>query len=458
MRAIDIIIKKRSKFELTKREISFMVQNYVNNIITDYQMSSFLMACFLNGLNNVETSYLTKEMIMSGDRYDLSKLEKYCLIDKHSTGGVGDKTSLILAPIASYFNLKVPMMSGRGLGHTGGTLDKLESIKGYKVLFNQEKFINIISECGYVMVGQTDDIVPADKKIYALRDASGTVESIPLLTSSILSKKVAEGAKNLVMDVKMGSGAFMKEHKDAFKLAESIIKTSKELGLNTRALITDMSNPLGRNVGNFLEVKECIEIIDPNIFKEFWTYQKKNLTYTYKGLSSDLMIISIELASHMLMMCNKARDKIEAQDMIIKAIENGNVLDIFYKNVELQGGDLSRLKRDLQERSSPYKYQLLAEKDGYIKDIDAYKIGAAAVLLKAGRDKKNDIIDYDSGIVFFKKKEDFVKKGETILEIHAKKEKHIENSLPLIKVAITITDNNKDISPFLGVIEELINF
>ncbi len=421
MRAIDIIIKKRDGLELTEEEISFFIKEYVSSNIPDYQMASLLMAIFLKGMTFNEIAFLTRAMIDSGDKIDLSMI-KELKVDKHSTGGVGDKISIILAPIVASCGVKVPMMSGRGLGHTGGTLDKLQSIKGYRVSFEYDEIIKILRECNYIMMGQTDKIVPADKRMYALRDVTGTVESIPLITSSIVSKKIAEGIDALVMDIKAGKGAFMKSLEQARELANSIIKTVDLLGKKAEVLITDMNQPLGRTIGNLLEVKECYEILSSK-------YDDNN------PLTKDIMEITVRLAEKMLLLSGKVKDKKDAKVLIIDSINSGKALEYFKKNVELQGGDIQKI----YNTGYRYKYELKAEREGYIEEIDAFNFGTAAMLLGAGRKKLDDIIDPYCGIEFFKKYNCKVKKNETIANIYYNNEENIESAINLCKCGIKIS-------------------
>lgn len=423
MRAVDIIIKKRDGFELTEEEISFFIKEYVANKIPDYQMSSLLMAIFLKGMTYKEISYLTKSMIDSGERLDLSTLNDI-KVDKHSTGGVGDKISIILAPIVASCGVKIPMMSGRGLGHTGGTLDKLQSIKGYRVSFEYNEIIKILNECNYIMMGQTEEIVPADKKMYALRDVTGTVESMPLITSSIVSKKIAEGIDALVMDVKCGKGAFMKKIDDAKELAKSIINTVKLLGKKCCAIITDMNAPLGKTIGNLIEMRECYEILSNR-------YDENN------PLTKDLIEITTKLAEKMLLFANKIESPEDAKSLVIDSINSGKALEYFEKNIRLQGGDI----RELNNFNYKYEYEIKSQKDGYIEEIDALKYGVAAMILGAGRKKVDDTIDYNCGIEFFKKYNCQVRKDETIAKIYYNNKENIDEAINLCLFGIKISES-----------------
>ena len=396
MNIIDIIVKKKNKLELSKKEIKYVIKNFVNGEIEDYQMSALLMAIVLNGMNDSEIFYLTKYMIESGDKLDLSKLGN--VVDKHSTGGVGDKTTLIIAPIVSSCGVKVAKMSGRALGFTGGTIDKLESIPNIKLDLSEKEFVKQIEDIGVAITSQTKDIAVADKKIYALRDVTGTVESIPLIASSIMSKKIAMGAKNLVIDVKVGNGALVKTIKDARKLAKIMINLGKQNGIKVICLLTNMDVPLGNNVGNTLEVMEAINIL-----------QNKE--------DNDLKKLCVELASYMVMLgLNIDLDK--AKEMVIKSIEDGSAYSKFKELVAYQHGELDKL-----EIGKP-KYVIKADKDGYIGKIDAIDIGNLAMSLGAGRIDKSDKIDYNAGVILKKKVGDYVKKGDVILELYTKKGKN----------------------------------
>ena len=450
MRVLDIIAKKRDKEELSYDEINFLINSYVKGETPDYQISSFLMAVFLNGLSFEETASLTEVMIKSGERYDFSSYDDF-FIDKHSTGGVGDKTSLIIAPLIASLGLKVPMMSGRSLGHTGGTLDKLESIKDFNVNLKKEEFQKIILTCGYAMCGQTKSIVPADRLMYSLRDASSTVESIPLISSSILSKKIAEGCSALILDVKTGSGAFMKTLNEARNLSKFLVNTANRLGIKTRALISDMSSPLGQSVGNFLEVEECINCMDKNKFKDFWTYSDNSDHVIYSGKCADLMEISIKLSANMLILSGKEDNIYKAEKKCIQAIESGIVLEKFYENVKLQGGDLAWLKENLGKFRAKHFKVFKSNKDGLIKNIDAYKIGLASVHLKVGRNKTSDKVSFGAGIFLHKKLGEKIRKGEVIFTAYADEIDYLENASSYIESSLELANN--DFEKFRGVIE-----
>ncbi|MBP5358029.1 MAG: thymidine phosphorylase [Treponema sp.] len=426
MRAADIIVKKRGSTstlpqELTREEIAFMVNGYTDGSIPDYQMSAFMMAVYFNGMTFQETSYLTDCMLHSGDVIDLRSFGIDCLtgpfVDKHSTGGVGDKISIPLAPIVAACGLQVPMMSGRGLGHTGGTLDKLESLSGYNVHLDPATFADYISKNGYAMMGQTEHIAPADRKMYALRDVTGTVESIPLITASILSKKVAEGSDALVFDVKFGKGAFMKNEEEAEKLALSLVRTSQELGKKAVALLTNMESPLGNKTGNYLEVEETVECLQGN------------------G-PDDVMELTYALGSRMLYLGGKASSVEEGVTLCKKAVESGKALEVFLENVREQGADPDSLMANLGKRRSEYHAEFKAEKDGYLL-IDAYKTGISCIHLGVGRNKTSDAVDPDSGIIFARRQGDFVKKGEKIMDVYARDQKSLDAGMTALSDAVT---------------------
>ncbi len=428
MRAADIIIKKRGSGntkgqELTKEEIEFMVNGYVDGSIPDYQMSAFMMAVYFNGMTFEETGYLTNCMLHSGDVIDLYKAkEKYSslhgpFVDKHSTGGVGDKISLPLAPIVASLGVQIPMMSGRGLGHTGGTLDKLESVEGYNVKLDSDTFARLIDKTGFAMMGQTEHIAPADRRMYALRDVTATVESIPLITSSILSKKVAEGSDALVFDVKYGIGAFMKSKEDAEKLATSLVKTSQAMGKKAVALLTCMESPLGYKTGNYLEVEETLECLQGN------------------G-PDDIMELTYELGARMLILGGKASTVEEGIALCKEAVSSGKALKKFLENIKDQGGDPDKLLAEQGKRRSPFARELLAKEDGYIK-IDAYKTGIACINLGVGRNKTTDPVDADSGIIFEKRQGDFVKKGDKIMDIYGKDQTALDNGYNALVNAVS---------------------
>ncbi|MFP4426055.1 MAG: thymidine phosphorylase [Spirochaetaceae bacterium] len=428
MRALDLIIKKREGGELSKEELEFLIEGYVAGEIPEYQVSSFLMAVYFQGMSRREAGYLTQAMIDSGETIDLSSVSGP-LVDKHSTGGVGDKVSLILAPLVATGGVKVPMMSGRALGHTGGTLDKLDSIPGYRSVITAEEFASTIRRCGYGMTGQSKEIVPADRLLYALRDVTGTVESVPLITSSILSKKFAEGADALVFDVKCGAGAFMKSIDEARELASSLVETGKSLGKNTVAVITRMDAPLGSMVGNFVEVEEACASLGGSSAKG---------TLTSDSRSDDLMEVTLRLAAWMLLAGGKAASVEEGEKICRENLENGRAWETFLKNVELQGGDTAELKRQLGSRRAPLHYEVPAGVSGVLTGIDAYKTGMAGVYLGAGRSTAEDKVRYDVGIELLKKPGEPVEAGDSVARIYADEEEHLAQALKTFQDGITI--------------------
>ncbi len=397
MRIYDIILKKRNGGILTKEEIEFFVSGYTSGEIPDYQASALMMAVFFNGMTDEETALLTESMARSGDTVDLSEFGELSA-DKHSTGGVGDKTSLIVAPIVASLGGFVTKMSGRGLGHTGGTVDKLESIPGYKTELSEDEFLNTVRKTGMAVIGQTGNLAPCDKKLYALRDVTATVDSIPLITASIMSKKLAAGSKNIVLDVKWGSGAFMKTAEDAQKLAENMVTIGKKCGRNMAALITDMNTPLGNNIGNSLEIIEAVEILKN---------QKE----------CDLKEVSIKLSANIIALFKKI-DVNQAEQLARIAIADGSAYNKMKEWVSAQGGDVSYIENTDKFEKAKYKKEIISETDGYINKMDAEKIGIVACLLGAGREKKEDKIDFSAGIILNKKTGDFVKKGEKLCTIY----------------------------------------
>ena len=391
----EIIKAKRNGRELTEQEISFFINGYTKNEIPDYQMSALLMAIYFKGLNQTETLALTRTMLHSGRVMEFPRTPEF-KVDKHSTGGVGDKTSLILGPIVASLGIPVPMISGRGLGHTGGTLDKLESIPGFNTQLSLEQFEKMIFENKVSFIGQTLDICPADKKIYALRDVTATVESLPLICASIMSKKLAEGIDGLVLDVKWGSGAFMKSLEDSERLAISLQQIAKGAGKKCTALLTDMNQPLGRFAGNSLESFECVEIMRG----------KSHPLY------ADTRELSLALSAHMVLLAGKAENYDQAYSICEKQLTSGAALAKFEEMVQIQGGKLKDLP------ISPNTEDVLAEQDGFIQSFETEKIGLAGIALKAGRLKADDKIEPTSGFEFYKKIGDSVKRGEKLFTIY----------------------------------------
>lgn len=393
MNIIDIITKKRLGKILSEEEISYVIENYLNGNIKDYQMSSLLMAILLKGMTDREIINLTNNMLNSGDKLDLSSLGD--VVDKHSTGGVGDKTTLILAPLVSSCGVNVAKMSGRGLGHTGGTIDKLESIPGFNVALSVEDFFKQVKEIGIAVVSQTANLVPADKKLYALRDVTGTVESLPLIASSIMSKKIASGAKKLVIDVKVGTGALIKNIKDAIKLSELMKTIGNSYGIEVVCVITNMDIPLGRNIGNALEVEEAMMLLQNKV----------------KG---NLYDVCIELASQMVRLGLNITYE-DAKVKVIENLENGNAYKKFVEFVEYQNGDLSKLPSSLN------KYEVRSTVSGYISNIDALSLGKLSMHLGAGREFLEDELDYGAGIILNKTIGDKVIEGDTLMTLYTNK-------------------------------------
>ncbi|AGH96773.1 thymidine phosphorylase [Pseudobdellovibrio exovorus] len=396
----EIIKKKRNNLVLTSEEIEFFINSYTQGKIPDYQMSALLMAIYFNGMSPEESVALTSTMLHSGITVDTSSIPGF-KVDKHSTGGVGDKTSLILGPVVAAAGVYVPMISGRGLGHTGGTLDKLESIPGFNTQQSLEKFIEITKKIGTCFIGQTKDICPADKKIYALRDVTATVESFPLICASIMSKKIAEGIDGLVLDVKYGTGAFMKSAHDAELLAKDLIHIAKSYGKKITALITSMNQPLGRYAGNVLEVVECVEIMQ----------NKTSLDRFGRDLYEDTRELSLQLSAHMIHLSGKTNSLEEAYTLAKEMLVSGKALEVFKKMCREQGGDLNGLVLPKQKRD------VLAPKSGYISSFNVEKVGIAGILLHAGRRKAEDTVNPTSGIEFHVKIGDQVKEGDVIYTI-----------------------------------------
>ncbi len=409
MNILDIIAKKRDKEELTKEEIEFFVKGYTENSITDYQAAALVMTIYINGMNEREITDLTLAMAYSGDVLDLSSLGE--VVDKHSTGGVGDKITLILMPIVASLGIPVAKMSGRGLGFTGGTVDKLESIPGYITGVKVEDFIENVKKIGISLIGQTLNLAPADKKLYALRDTISCTESIPLIASSIMSKKIASGANKIVIDVTCGSGAFMKNIDEAKELARVMTKIGELAGKETKCVITDMNAPVGYAVGNTLEVIEAIEVLKGNIMPE------------------DVKNIITELGGNMLLLANKVSSLEEGKNKILENILNGKAYNKFLELVKNQGGDISYIEDTNKFEKAKYIEPIIAEKDGKIIKLDAYTVGKMSVYLGAGRIRKEDDIDKSVGFVFNKKVGAKVTKGEILGYIHANNEDKVKELL-----------------------------
>lgn len=397
----EIIKKKRNKLSLTQEEIEFFIFSYTRGEIPDYQMSALLMAIYFNGMTNEETVALTRTMLNSGITVNTSAIPGF-KVDKHSTGGVGDKTSLILGPVVAAAGVAVPMISGRGLGHTGGTLDKLESIPGFNTQQSLERFVELTKKIGTCFIGQTKEICPADKKIYALRDVTATVESLPLICASIMSKKIAEGVDGLVLDVKFGTGAFMKDFSKARELALALMNIAKSYNKKIISLLTSMNQPLGRYAGNALEVFECVEIMK----------NKKFITANGKDLYADTRELSLQLSAHMIHLSGKTKSIEEAYELAEKTLVSGEALKVFEKMCAEQSGNLAGLK--LPTQNLPVR----AESSGFISQFDVEKIGLAGILLRAGRQLTTDVIHPSSGIEFHVKLGDTVQKGDLVYTIH----------------------------------------
>lgn len=424
MRMVDIIEKKRDGLILTPEEIRFVINGYIKDEIPDYQMSAWLMAVFFQGMNPEETAELTLAMAESGDQVDLSKIDGI-KVDKHSTGGVGDTTTLILAPLVAAIGVPVAKMSGRGLGHTGGTIDKLEAVSGFHVEVSEQHFIDLVNENKVAVVGQSGNLAPADKKIYSLRDVTATVNSIPLIASSIMSKKIAAGADAIVLDVKVGSGAFMKEMEDAQALASTMVEIGEQVGRKTAAVISDMNQPLGNAVGNALEVKEAID--------------------TLKGNGpADLHELCLVIGSKMVMLAGKASTEAEARAMLEEVIENGKALEVFKTFLSAQGGDASVVDHPEKLPEAKYKIPVLPEAAGFVKGIAADEIGTAAMLLGAGRVTKDSVIDLSVGIVLHKKIGDEVINNEPLATIHSNHESVAESAKKILQ-AYTIANERPNV-------------
>ena len=432
MNFLDIIQKKKENKALSEEEIKFFIENYVKGEIPDYQVSAFLMAVYFNKLNLDETYYLTKAMIDSGDCVDLSEVPG-SKVDKHSTGGVGDTVTLVLGPLLASVGLVFAKMSGRGLGHTGGTLDKLESIPGFNINIGGKEFVEILKKSNIAVIGQTENIVPADKLLYALRDATATVDNVSLIASSILSKKIALGTDGLVLDVKVGSGAFMKDVPSAVELSELMVNLGKKFGRNTKAIITSMNEPLGDAIGNSLEVIEAINIL--------------------KGKKSGhLKDIALRIGSKLMIMEGIAKTEEEAIKVLEEKISDGSAIEKFKEMVELQGGDPSYIDDTDKFKKSSIIKDITSEETGFVKAIEAIEIGIASRDLGAGRHKKGDVLDLSAGIYLHKKVGDFVEKGEKIATIYAEKENEVEGAIDRIKAAYSFSDKRED---YKLIIEEI---
>lgn len=421
MRMVDLIEKKRNGKTLTEQEIHWIIKGYTENTIEDYQMSALLMAIYFQGMNQVEASTLTTAMVESGDQVDLSKINGV-KVDKHSTGGVGDTTTIILAPLVASVGVPVAKMSGRGLGHTGGTLDKLEAIPGFHIEFTNEEFINNVNEHKIAVIGQSGNLTPADKKIYALRDVTATVNSIPLIASSIMSKKIAAGSDAIVLDVKVGSGAFMKDNEQATELAKTMVDIGSQVNRQTMAVVSDMSQPLGRAIGNALEIKEAINVL--------------------RGEGpEDLTELVLTLGSQMVVLGQQANDLDEARQMLEQAIQSGKALDKLKEFIVIQGGDESIVDNPDKLPQAKFEIQLPAKESGFVSEMTADQIGVASMKLGAGRETKDQEINMAVGIILNKKIGDAVKEGESLLTIYSDTE-DIEETKEILYNSIIISDKS----------------
>ena len=428
MRMYDLIMKKRNSLELSKEEISYIIKEYVAGNIPDYQMSAFLMAIYFKGMSKEETLYMTMEVAHSGDMVDLSSI-KGVKVDKHSTGGVGDKTTLIIAPIVASLGVKVAKMSGRGLGHTGGTVDKLESIPNFKTILSREEFFDIVNKIGVSVIGQSGNLAPADKKLYALRDVTATVDSIPLIAISIMSKKLAAGNDCILLDVKTGSGAFMKTVDSAIELAKEMVDIGSNAGKNTLALITDMDIPLGYNIGNSLEVIEAVE--------------------TLRGRGpKDLTEVCIQLSANMLYLAGKGSIE-ECIHLANRAIEDGSAYNKFIEMVEAQGGDSNVIKDVDKFEKSKYAFEVKSEYCGYIYSMDTESLGIASVMLGAGRETKDSVIDFSAGIIINKKYGEYIEAGEVLATMYANDESLFEAAAKKYLEAIEIKNTRPETKPLI---------
>ena len=433
MRMYDIILKKRANLPLSDKEIRFVIDGYVKGEIPDYQVSALLMTIVFNGMNARELGSLTLAMAQSGNMVDLSNIDGIT-VDKHSTGGVGDKTTLIIAPLVAACGGKVAKMSGRGLGHTGGTIDKMESIPNLKVSLEQDAFIDQVNKIGLAVIGQSEGLAPADKKLYALRDVTGTVDSIPLIASSVMSKKLASGAQAILLDVKVGSGAFMKNIEDARELAKAMVDIGKENGRSVKAILTDMDRPLGHAIGNALEIREVIN--------------------TLKGHGpEDLTHECIIMAAHMLVLSHIC-DYEAALNRVQQALDSGTALERLRLMIEAQGGDSRVIDDDRVLTIGKFTYDVTSPQDGYITHMNTERCGIASVMLGAGRTVKDGPIDYSAGIVMHKKTGDAVSMGERIATLYASDESLFTNAAQTYLAAITIGDTaSKVMDTILDIVE-----
>jgi len=427
----DIIEKKRDGFSLSEDEIKFVIDGYTNQIIPDYQVSALLMAIYFKGMTEEESAYLTMAMAHSGVTLDLNAISGV-KVDKHSTGGVGDTTTLMLIPLVASLGIPVPKMSGRGLGHTGGTIDKLESIPGFHVEISETQFIELVKKNGLSIIGQSENLAPADKLLYSLRDVTATVNSIPLIASSIMSKKIASGADKIVLDVKVGKGAFMKDLTEARELAKTMVKIGANVNKETVAVITNMDEPLGKAIGNALEIKEAIA--------------------TLSGVGPvDITELVIELGAHMVMLGGKAIQIEEAKNMLRTNIDNGQAIEYMKRLIRAQGGDDNVVDHvDLLPKST-YTFDIKAKKAGYVTELTAHELGRAAMLLGAGRRTKEDVIDLAVGLYLHKKIGDYVQVDDVLCTIHANNP-HVKEVEAIVKESIVISSEQNDSPLILDII------
>lgn len=432
---VDLIAKKRDGHELTTEEIQFIIDGYTKGEIPDYQISAWLMAIFFQGMTEKERTDLTMAMAQSGEQADLGSIEGI-KVDKHSTGGVGDSVSLIVGPLVACAGVPVAKMSGRGLGHTGGTIDKLESVPGFQVELDKKTFVDLVNKNKIAVISQSGNMTPADKKLYALRDVTATVDSLPLIASSIMSKKIAGGADAIVLDVKTGNGAFMKTHEEAEALAKAMVQIGNRAQRKTMALISDMNQPLGFAIGNALEVKEAIE--------------------TLKGQGpKDLTELCLTLGSYMVLLGEKAQDIEEARKMLEQFMDDGSALNKFKTFLASQGGDSSVVENPEKLPQAEYQIPLLSKEEGYVSSMDAEEIGRSAMLLGAGRSEKDAPIDLAAGIVLRKKIGDPVAKGEPLAILHTNKEEVVEEIKEKLRESIQISPDRPEPPPLIyGVITE----
>jgi pyrimidine-nucleoside phosphorylase len=438
MRAVDIIRKKRDAGELTREEIDFVIQGATRDTIPDYQLAAWLMAVFLRGMTSAELAALTESMLHSGQVLDYSDLPGK-KVDKHSTGGVGDKTSLVLAPVVAAASdaracLYIPMISGRGLGHSGGTLDKLESIPGFNVNLSLAEFRRVLEKCGCGLIGQTPEIAPADKKLYALRDVTSTVESPPLICASIMSKKLAEGIDALVLDVKTGDGAFMKKQTDAEYLAQLLVETGARMGKKVVALITDMNQPLGRKVGNALEIEECIEVLRG-------------------GGPNDLRELCLELSAWMFVLAERVKNVADGRVLAAEMIASGRARDTFREIIRLQGGDAGIVDDPSGLPHARHQARVHAPRSGYLVRIRCEQLGVASMMLGGGREKKEDAIDPGVGLVLEKKVGDPVNEGDVLCTVHYNLDSRLMPAMSLLNTCFEI---GPDAPPDLALVKKMI--